>query len=94
MFKTRIKPSYYDSGYKTETNVLHMSVRKKKPLQPCVPCKASAASSLKFKSIFFLRRFFVGFSHISVSNVFIAFSAFTKLTDEKGPLLDGGGKEH
>lgn len=69
-----------------------MSVKKKKNLQPCVHCKANAASSLKFKSIFFKEGFFVGFSHISVSKAFVASSAFTKLTDEKGPLLDRGGK--
>lgn len=65
MFKTRIKPSYYDSGYKTETNVLHMSVKKKKTLQACVHSKASAASSLKFKSIFFLKKVFLLGSLIS-----------------------------
>lgn len=43
---------------------------------------------------FFLKKVFVGFSHILVSNVFGASSAFTKLTDKKGPLLDGGGKKN
>lgn len=37
MFKNWIKPSYYDSRNKTETNVLHMSEERKKKKLPFLP---------------------------------------------------------
>lgn len=40
-------------------------LKRKKNLQPCVLCKASAASSLKFKSIFFFKEGFLLGSLIS-----------------------------
>jgi len=67
-------------------------LKRKNPPSLCsLQSKCCVLSEVQ-KWFFFKEGFLVGFSHISVSNVLVASSAFTKLTDEKGPLLDGGGK--
>lgn len=58
MFKTRIKPSYYDSGYKTETNVLHMSVKKKKLSKPVFTAKQALRPLWSSKVFFFFKEGF------------------------------------
>lgn len=69
LFKTRIKPSYSDSGHKTEANVLHMSAKKKPPSNLVLAAKQAPRPLPSSKVGFFKAGFCVGLSHISVSSV-------------------------